>query len=262
MTDFDQKVKEDVVETSEKTLNEENTEVIEENNENSCKDANKELFHDVDDVNVKEPIKDVEKTVEEIKKKIEELSVEEEEKAKAHKEEKLLNIPEFKLNDEQLQRLEAMKKEASEKVSSSLNDLQNKAECFKNKDSEVEVTVECIKENAKKAMEDAKVKVDEFAKSEKVQKALEDINVAAKGVKEEASKKTAELLSEENKEQVKKSLKEAQDFINREGMKVKEGIDNYVNDPEVQARFEERKKQASKSIEDGAAKLKKLLQKK
>lgn len=213
------------------------------------------------DPTVKEPITDVDKTVLNLKKKIEEITEEEQRKAESLlKEERKLDIPEFKISDETQEKLNKLHEEAAEKIS----ELQRKAESLKlNKEpikkEEIDQTVAYLKENAVKAVDFAKVKVNEIKQNENVRKKVEEAETLAKDGVAVTKKKTEEVLSIENREKIKKNISETHELIRDEVKHITHSIDEYVKSPEVQEKINQTKKTFEEAKNDGAKKIKDLL---
>ena len=105
----------------------------------------------------KEPIDSIEQTVEDLKKKIAELSEEKELEAENNNE----------AADERMQKIQEIKDATVNTLKNSISDIKEKAQNV-SANPDVQKTIAYIKENAVKAVDLAKIKIDEISNDPKV----------------------------------------------------------------------------------------------
>lgn len=238
-----------------------------ENTEKKETETTEEEKKEIDFRDPKEPIDSIEKTVEDLKKKIQELNDQEEEKAKEEEaKDDGVNIPSF-VSEEQKARIREIKESTVRTVSDSIDNIREKAENAKNPD--LARTVEYIKANAVKAIELAKVRIDEVRNDPKVQSAADKAGNSLKKVSAAAAdqaKKAADYVDTHMDPKTKENLKNAADkagqAVNEGTRKVVSGVNDFVNKPEVQDSIAKAKEKAADLADKGNKAVQNLLNRK
>ncbi len=187
----------------------------------------------------KEPIESIEKTVEDLKKKIAELS--EEKEAEAVSEE---------TTDGNKQKIQEIKDATVNTVMTSINDIKEKAQQVSS-DPEVQKTIAYIKENAVKAVEIAKGKIDEISKDPKVQEYKDKAVETLKNASDSASKYVDEHLDEKTKADLSNAYDTASKAVSEGTKKIVVAADEFINKPEVQDKITKVKTGANDIVEKG-----------
>lgn len=215
-----------------------------ENEERAAAEAKKaaaaetEKAPEAEDVN-----KAVEQTVEDLKQKIKEISADDPADNEADaKSDETLNIPQFHLNDDQKEKIKEVRKDAEKTVNDTITTIKEKASDFTG-NVDFSKTLKYLKENAFKAVDAAKVKINEIAENpelkEKTKAAADKASEAAKSVREGADR----LFSEEQKQSVSDSL-------NKMGDTVREKY-NEVMTEERKEKLQENLNKAGNAVSDG-----------
>ncbi len=187
----------------------------------------------------KEPIESIEKTVEDLKKKIAELS--EEKEAEAVSEE---------TTDGNKQKIQEIKDATVNTVMTSINDIKEKAQQVSS-DPEVQKTIAYIKENAVKAVELAKGKIDEISKDPKVKEYKDKAVETIKNASDSASKYVDEHLDEKTKADLSNAYDTASKAVSEGTKKIVVAADEFINKPEVQDKITKVKTGANDIVEKG-----------
>lgn len=137
----------------------------------------------------KEPIDSIEQTVEDLKKKIAELSEEKELEAENNNE----------AADERMQKIQEIKDATVNTLKNSISDIKEKAQNV-SANPDVQKTIAYIKENAVKAVDLAKIKIDEISNDPKVKEYADKAKESVKNATETATKYVDEHLDEKTKE--------------------------------------------------------------
>lgn len=235
--------------------------------ENSEKKETVEEKKEIDFHDPKEPIDSIEKTVEDLKKKIQDLNDQEAEKAKEEEaQDDGINIPSF-VSEEQKARIKEIKESTVKTVSDSIDTIKEKAGNAKNPD--LAKTVEYIKANAVKAVELAKVRIDEVKNDPKIQSVADKAGNSIKKVSSVAAdqaKKAADYVDNHIDPQTKENLKNAADkagkAVNEGTKKVVTGVNDFVNKPEVQDSIAKAKEKAADLADKGNKAVQNILNKK
>lgn len=187
----------------------------------------------------KEPIESIEKTVEDLKKKIAELS--EEKEAEAVSED---------TTDGNKQKIQEIKDATVNTVMTSINDIKEKAQQVSS-DPEVQKTIAYIKENAVKAVEIAKGKIDEISKDPKVKEYKDKAVETLKNASDSASKYVDEHLDEKTKSDLTNAYDTASKAVSEGTKKIVVAADEFINKPEVQDKITKVKTGANDIVEKG-----------
>ncbi len=188
----------------------------------------------------KEPIESIEKTVEDLKKKIAELSEEKEKEAVG-----------TETTDDNKQKIQEIKDATVNSVMTSINDIKEKAQQV-SENPDVQKTIAYIKENAVKAVEMAKGKIDEISKDPKVKEYADKAVETVKNVSSSASKYVDEHLDDKTKENLSNAYESASKAVSEGTKKVVTAADEFINKPEVQETLEKVKTGANDIAEKGA----------
>ena len=188
----------------------------------------------------KEPIDSIEQTVEDLKKKIAELSEEKELEAENNNE----------AADERMQKIQEIKDATVNTLKNSISDIKEKAQNV-SANPDVQKTIAYIKENAVKAVDLAKIKIDEISNDPKVKESV-------KNATETATKYVDEHLDEKTKENLSNAYDSASKKVAEGTKKIVTAADEFLNKPEVQETLEKAKKGANDIVEKGSEALKNL----
>lgn len=199
----------------------------------------------VDFDETKEPIDSIEKTVEDLKRKIAELSEEKEKEAE---------IPSF-VTDENKEKIKEIKESTVNSVMSSINDIKEKAQQV-SENPEVQKTITYIKDNAIKAVEVAKGKIDEISNDPKTKAYTEKAKQTVKDASESVGKYVDEHLDEKTKADISNAVDAASSAITEGTKKIVTAADDFFNKPEVQDTMEKAKKGANDLFEKGSSAVK------
>lgn len=201
----------------------------------------------------KEPIESIEKTVEDLKRKISELQEKEAE----------VEIPDF-VAPEKKAKIEEIKNSAMDTVKSSINEIKDKANGAAS-NPELQKTIRYIKENAVKAVDVAKVKIDEIKNSPKVKeyadKTVETLKAAGEKAGEkmqEAGKYVDEHIDDKTKENLANAYDSASRAVSEGSKKVVTAANEFVNKPEVQEKIVKVRTGANDLLEKGSEAVKNL----
>lgn len=234
-----------------------------ENNENKETTEEKK---EIDFRDPKEPIDSIEKTVEDLKKKIQELNEQEEEKAEEETKDDGVNIPSF-VSEEQKARIREIKESTVKTVSDSIDTIKEKAGNAKNPD--LSDTIAYIKANAVKAVELAKVKIDEVKNDPKVQSAadkagesIRKVSAAAAGQAKKAADYVDTHIDPQTKENLKNAADKAGQAVNEGTKKVVTNVNDFVNRPEVQDSLDKAREKAADLADKGSKAVSNLLNRK
>lgn len=234
--------------------------------ENNEKKETTEEKKEIDFRDPKEPIDSIEKTVEDLKKKIQELNEQEEEKAKEETQDDGVNIPSF-VSEEQKARIREIKESTVRTVSDSIDSIKEKAGNAKSPD--LSDTIAYIKANAVKAVELAKVKIDEVKNDPKVQSAADKAGDSLRKVSAAAAdqaKKAADYVDTHMDPQTKENLKNAADkasqAVNEGTKKVVTNVNDFVNRPDVQDSIGKAREKAADLADKGSKVVSGLLNRK
>ncbi len=199
---------------------------------------------DIDFNDSNEPIESIEKTVEDLKKKIQELAdIEDKEEAAAaleENEEDDFEIPSFVSGEQKDSKIDEIKNETVKTVNESIRQLRTGAEKVMASD-EMQKTLAYIKENAVKAVDTAKVTINEIAENPTVretsQKAMDTLKIASD------------------------KAKEAGDVIVEAVKPVVQNVDEFMKKPEVQETIVKVRTTTAETYEKVSEKVKDLLNK-
>ncbi len=193
----------------------------------------------------KEPIESIEKTVEDLKKKIAELSEEKKKEA----------VSDEESTDENKQKIQEIKDATVNTVMTSINDIKEKAQQV-SENPDVQKTIAYIKENAVKAVEKAKGKIDEISNDPKVKEYADKAVETVKSASSTATKYVDEHLDDKTKENISNAYDSASKAVKEETKKIVTAADEFMNKPEVQEKIEKMKTSANDIAEKGAEALK------
>lgn len=195
----------------------------------------------------KEPIDSIEQTVEDLKKKIAELSEEKELETENNNE----------AADERMQKIQEIKDATVNTLKNSISDIKEKAQNV-SANPDVQKTIAYIKENAVKAVDLAKIKIDEISNDPKVKEYADKAKESVKNASETASKYVDEHLDEKTKENLSNAYDSASKKVAEGTKKIVTAADEFLNKPEVQDTLEKAKKGANDIVEKGSEALKNL----
>lgn len=195
----------------------------------------------------KEPIDSIEQTVEDLKKKIAELSEKKELEAENNNE----------AADERMQKIQEIKDATVNTLKNSISDIKEKAQNV-SANPDVQKTIAYIKENAVKAVDLAKIKIDEISNDPKVKEYADKAKESVKNASETASKYVDEHLDEKTKENLSNAYDSASKKVAEGTKKIVTAADEFLNKPEVQDTLEKAKKGANDIVEKGSEALKNL----
>ena len=195
----------------------------------------------------KEPIDSIEQTVEDLKKKSAELSEEKELEAENNNE----------AADERMQKIQEIKDATVNTLKNSISDIKEKAQNVST-NPDVQKTIAYIKENAVKAVDLAKIKIDEISNDPKVKEYADKAKESVKNASETASKYVEEHLDEKTKENLSNAYDSASKKVAEGTKKIVTAADEFLNKPEVQDTLEKAKKGANDIVEKGSEALKNL----
>ena len=195
----------------------------------------------------KEPIDSIEQTVEDLKNKIAELSEEKELEAENNNE----------AADERMQKIQEIKDATVNTLKNSISDIKEKAQNV-SANPDVQKTIAYIKENAVKAVDLAKIKIDEISNDPKVMEYADKAKESVKNASETATKYVDEHLDEKTKENLSNAYDSASKKVAEGTKKIVTAADEFLNKPEVQDTLEKAKKGANDIVEKGSEALKNL----
>ena len=195
----------------------------------------------------KEPIDSIEQTVEDLKKKIAELSEEKELEDENNNE----------AADERMQKIQEIKDATVNTLKNSISDIKEKAQNV-SANPDVQKTIAYIKENAVKAVDLAKIKIDEISNDPKVKEYADKAKESVKNATETATKYVDEHLDEKTKENLSNAYDSASKKVAEGTKKIVTAADEFLNKPEVQETLEKAKKGANDIVEKGSEALKNL----
>lgn len=195
----------------------------------------------------KEPIDSIEQTVEDLKEKIAELSEEKELEAENNNE----------AADERMQKIQEIKDATVNTLKNSISDIKEKAQNV-SANPDVQKTIAYIKENAVKAVDLAKIKIDEISNDPKVKEYADKAKESVKNASETATKYVDEHLDEKTKENLSNAYDSASKKVAEGTKKIVTAADEFLNKPEVQDTLEKAKKGANDIVEKGSEALKNL----
>lgn len=199
--------------------------------------------------NVRENIDDIEKTVDDLKKKIQEISEETEEEKKMDE-----DVPRFA---EARRKLKEIRENTINTVNKSIADVREAAE-KPHDQKDFNKTMEYIRDNAQKAVESARIRMDEIRNDPKLKSSLADMQAKADEVKDKTKNYFDSKLSEEQKEKLKESSEKANKVLNDTARNAAKAYDDFVNKPQVQ----EFNRKANEMAEKGVNKVKDFFNKK
>lgn len=198
------------------------------------------------------PIESIEKTVEDLKKKIQEITSDTGE-AKAP--------IDFKLNDEQKEKIETIRRNTVESVSNTINEVRKKADEVK-ENADVQKTIDFLKANAIKAVDTAKAKITEFYENPDVRKTLDNAGAKARELGDTAARKVDSMLSDQQKEALKTNFEQISGKVVEGVDTASKKINEFVAKPEVQQTIQKTREGARELADKGADMIKDLFDKK
>ena len=198
---------------------------------------------------VRENIDDIEKTVEDLKKKIQEISEESREEKDMDE-----SVPRFA---EAKKKIREIRENTVRSVNQSIADVKEAAE--KPHDlEEFSKTMSYIKDNAQKAVESARIRIDEIRNDPKVKSGLQDVQDKGKEALDKTKNYIDSKLSDKQKEDLKNTSEKAGKVLNDTARSAAKAMDDFVNKPEVQ----EFNRKAGDLAEKGVNKVKDFFNKK
>jgi tetrahydromethanopterin S-methyltransferase subunit F len=198
---------------------------------------------------VRENIDDIEKTVEDLKKKIQEISEESREEKDMDE-----SVPRFA---EAKKKIREIRENTVRSVNQSIADVKEAAE--KPHDlEEFSKTMSYIKDNAQKAVESARIRIDEIKNDPKVKSGLQDVQDKGKEALDKTKNYIDSKLSDKQKEDLKNTSEKAGKVLNDTARSAAKAMDDFVNKPEVQ----EFNRKAGDLAEKGVNKVKDFFNKK
>lgn len=198
---------------------------------------------------VRENIDDIEKTVEDLKKKIQEISEESREEKDMDE-----SVPRFA---EAKKKIREIRENTVRSVNQSIADVKEAAE--KPHDlEEFSKTMSYIKDNAQKAVESARIRIDEIKNDPKVKSGLQDVQEKGKEALDKTKNYIDSKLSDKQKEDLKNTSEKAGKVLNDTARSAAKAMDDFVNKPEVQ----EFNRKAGDLAEKGVNKVKDFFNKK
>ncbi len=205
-----------------------------ENKENPESTEEKKPINFDDD---KEPIDSIEKTVENLKKRIQEISAEDE--SDDDTESDSADIPSF-ANNEAKDRMNEMKNDAVNMARDSYGKLKGKAASIDASEN-FRKTVDYVMKNAVKAVDTAKLKINEFAENPDVKRTMKDAGDNLKKAGEYAGSKAQEAgryisdhMDTKTKENLQNAANTAGQAVNDTARKAVTAVNDFVQKPEVQ----------------------------
>ena len=198
---------------------------------------------------VRDNIDDIEKTVEDLKKKIQEISEESREEKDMDE-----SVPRFA---EAKKKIREIRENTVRSVNQSIADVKEAAE--KPHDlEEFSKTMSYIKDNAQKAVESARIRIDEIRNDPKVKSGLQDVQEKGKEALDKTKNYIDSKLSDKQKEDLKNTSEKAGKVLNDTARSAAKAMDDFVNKPEVQ----EFNRKAGDLAEKGVNKVKDFFNKK
>ena len=198
---------------------------------------------------VRENIDDIEKTVGDLKKKIQEISEESREEKDMDE-----SVPRFA---EAKKKIREIRENTVRSVNQSIADVKEAAE--KPHDlEEFSKTMSYIKDNAQKAVESARIRIDEIKNDPKVKSGLQDVQDKGKEALDKTKNYIDSKLSDKQKEDLKNTSEKAGKVLNDTARSAAKAMDDFVNKPEVQ----EFNRKAGDLAEKGVNKVKDFFNKK
>lgn len=185
----------------------------------------------------RENIDDVEKTVEDLKKKIQEISEKSEEEKKLSEDESM---------NETRSKIEEIRQNAVNKVNDSIAQVKKAAADARTSASENRSdTIQYLKDNAVKAVDSAKIKINDLVNNAELNKNLSGFNAkAAEAAKrtaaaaKEAADKSKDFISSKMSDKQKADFRDATEKAGKVAQDtartVTKAVDDFVNKPEVQ----------------------------
>ena len=174
---------------------------------------------------VRENIDDIEKTVEDLKKKIQEISEESREEKDMDE-----SVPRFA---EAKKKIREIRENTVRSVNQSIADVKEAAE--KPHDlEEFSKTMSYIKDNAQKAVESARIRIDEIKNDPKVKSGLQDVQDKGKEALDKTKNYIDSKLSDKQKEDLKNTSEKAGKVLNDTARSAAKAMDDFVNKQEVQ----------------------------
>ena len=199
-----------------------------------------------------EPMESIEKTVEDLKKKIQDLSREPGESKPGI---------DLKLSDENKEKIETIKNNTINSVTDTISQVKKSAEEFTNRE-DVRKTIDYLKANAFKAIDTAREKINDIVENPDVKKTLDTAGAKVKEFSEKSTKTIEGLLSDEQKDSLRKGFDQASEAVKETVEKTSKAINEYVNKPEVQDVIEKTKAGAKDFADKGTEVFKDLFDKK
>lgn len=198
---------------------------------------------------VRENIDDIEKTVEDLKKKIQEISEESREEKDMDE-----SVPRFA---EAKKKIREIRENTVRSVNQSIADVKEAAEKPHDRE-EFSKTMSYIKDNAQKAVESARIRIDEIKNDPKVKSGLQDVQDKGKEALDKTKNYIDSKLSDKQKEDLKNTSEKAAKVLNDTARSAARAMDDFVNKPEVQ----ELNRKAGDLAEKGVNKVKDFFNKK
>ncbi|MBR2830330.1 MAG: hypothetical protein IKE68_07265, partial [Solobacterium sp.] len=171
--------------------------------------------------------------------------------------EKELNIPDFKLTDEQKEKIEEIKETAE----TSFNGIKEKAANAINDNPEIAKTIEFLRANAIKAIDVARDKIEDLRSDPGVQRNLSDAGEKAKKVGAEARKAVDNVLTDEKKEALQQNFNKASESVKEGAKAVKESVNEFMSRPEVAETLDKARENVRELADKGTEAIKNLLKK-
>ena len=159
--------------------------------------------------------------------------------------------------DERMQKIQEIKDATVNTLKNSISDIKEKAHNVSS-NPDVQKTIAYIKENAVKAVDLAKIKIDEISNDPKVKEYADKAKESVKNASETASKYVDEHLDEKTKENLSNAYDSASKKVAEGTKKIVTAADEFLNKPEVQDTLEKAKKGANDIVEKGSEALKNL----
>ena len=159
--------------------------------------------------------------------------------------------------DERMQKIQEIKDATVNTLKNSISDIKEKAQNV-SANPDVQKTIAYIKENAVKAVDLAKIKIDEISNDPKVKEYADKAKESVKNASETASKYVDEHLDEKTKENLSNAYDSASKKVAEGTKKIVTAADEFLNKPEVQDTLEKAKKGANDIVEKGSEALKNL----
>jgi ElaB/YqjD/DUF883 family membrane-anchored ribosome-binding protein len=163
------------------------------------------------------------------------------------------DIPRFA---EAKKKIQEIRENTVKTVNKSIDDIKEAAR--KPHDQDFNKTMAYIRDNAQKAVESAKIKIDEIKNDPKVQSGFAEMQAKGKDAVDKTKSYIDSKLTDKQKADLKETRDKASEVLNNTARKTAQAVDEFVNKPEVQ----EFNRKANETVEKGVNKVKDFFNKK